>query len=129
VQVTCSLGYAQYLPQVTRWCRAEDDLLPNLTNFYSPVAQVTCSLGYAQYLPRVTRWCRAEDDFLPNLCSHVAQVTCSLGYAQYLPRVTRWCRTEDDLSAIPMAPTKHNILCSAKPALQVFLIYILITKF
>jgi hypothetical protein len=63
------------------------------------------------------------------------QVTCSLGYAQYLPRVTRWCRVEDDLSAIPMAPTKHNILCSAKPALQVNLesakeyIYILLLNF
>jgi hypothetical protein len=116
VQVTCSLGYAQYLSRVTDWCCVKDDFLPN---FCSLVVQVTCSLGYAQYLPRVTRWCRVEDDFLPNLYSLVVQVTCSLGYAQYLPRVTRWCRAEDDLSAIPMAPTKHNILCSAKPALQV----------
>jgi hypothetical protein len=52
VQVTCSLGYAQYLPRVTRCCRVEDDFLPNLC---SPVVQVTCSLGYAQYLPRVKR--------------------------------------------------------------------------
>ncbi len=54
VQVTCSLGYTQYLPRVKRWCRVEDDFLPN---FCSLVVQVTCSLGYAQYryLPRVTR--------------------------------------------------------------------------
>ena len=46
-------------------------------------------------------------------------MTCSLGYAQYLPRVNRWC-SQADLT-MPMAPTKHNILCSAKPAIEVIL--------
>ena len=44
-------------------------------------------------------------------------MTCSLGYAQYLPRVSRWCSPAD--LTMPMAPTKHNILCGARSALEV----------
>jgi len=43
------------------------------------------------------------------------EVTCSLGYMPQLPNVKRWC----DKVGLPFAPTKHNVLCSGKSALQV----------
>ena len=45
------------------------------------------------------------------------QMTCSLGYLTHLPSVKSWCRPSDLQGPLP--PTKHNVLCSARPALEV----------
>ena len=45
------------------------------------------------------------------------QMTCSLGYLPHLPSVKTWCKPGDLQGPLP--PTKHNVLCSARPALEV----------
>lgn len=42
------------------------------------------------------------------------EVTCSMGYMPFLSKVKHWCSPEE--LKMPIAPTKHNILCSTKPA-------------
>ena len=42
-------------------------------------------------------------------------LTCSLGSLHFLPNVTGFC----DNSQMPMAPTKHNVICKGKSARQV----------
>ena len=42
-------------------------------------------------------------------------VTCSIGFAPFLPNVDKFC----DRVPGPMAPTKHNILCEGRSALEV----------
>ena len=45
------------------------------------------------------------------------EVTCSLGYLSNLPSVKSWCQAGDLHGPLP--PTKHNILCAARPALDI----------
>lgn len=47
------------------------------------------------------------------------QVTCSLGYMPFLPAVTRWCEAAPQ--SMPVSPTKQNILCGGRSALEVIL--------
>jgi len=42
------------------------------------------------------------------------EVTCSMGYMPFLSKVKHWCNPKE--LKMPIAPTKHNILCSARPA-------------
>ena len=39
-------------------------------------------------------------------------ITCSLGDMHYLPTVKKFCRA----TGLPMAPTKHNVLCNGRSA-------------
>ena len=43
-------------------------------------------------------------------------MTCSLGYLHYLPSVKRFCSPDQILT---MGPTKHNVMCKGKSALDV----------
>ena len=42
-------------------------------------------------------------------------LSCSLGFLPQLPSVTSWC----NITGLPLAPTKHTVLCEARPAAQV----------
>ena len=46
-----------------------------------------------------------------------SHITCSMGYLHYLPSVKSYCTTE--ANNLPMAPTKHNVLCGGKSAAEV----------
>ena len=53
--------------------------------------------------------------FYPNE-KQLNQVTCSLSGFHFLPNVTRLCAAQEIAIA---SPTKHNILCQGKPALEI----------
>jgi hypothetical protein len=49
-----------------------------------------------------------------------AGVTCSLGFLHFLANVTGYCDPAIT-SRLPMAPTKHNVLCAGKSSLDIIL--------
>ena len=53
--------------------------------------------------------------FYPNE-KQLNKVTCSLSGFHFLPNVTRLCAAQETAIA---SPTKHNILCQGKPALEI----------
>ena len=52
----------------------------------------------------------------------IEQVTCSLGNAHFLPNVTKFCDHSmpvNSAAATPVGPSKQNVLCQGKSALEV----------
>ena len=45
------------------------------------------------------------------------EITCSLGYLPHLASVKSWCKPSELQGPLP--PTKHNVLCAARPAIDV----------
>lgn len=62
---------------------------------------------------------KQEECFFKPSANDNNDVTCSLGYLHFLPKVTKWC--DAITSRNVMAPTKHNILCQGKSALEVIM--------
>ena len=60
-----------------------------------------------------------EDCYFNTEGGNNERVTCSLGHLSHLETVSGWCPAGG--ASKPAGPTKHNVLCGMRPALEVIL--------